>query len=560
MGQELDPISQLSRVFDVDPVRRARRARRAGRAAGHRGAPRRPGARRRARAAGASRAEEQRSVGVSLRRRRGQAARAGAADDAGRRRRGDGPRRLESRGGVGRPRLPPRATARRARHDHVGRVPRRRRDPRDRLSRVVGRDVPAAQPQRVHVRRASTSRSPSRASPSRRATSSSPTTAVSCACRRRDSPGCWRSRSASPSRSARSKRRCSTARRVVGRGLGLLIRTAREALMSFAPAATRRIGRRDVAVSQLGVGTAPFGSPAPADTDDAIHGAFAALYGAGLRYYDTAPFYGTGLAEHRLGACLRRVDRRSVVVSSKVGRLLRPAGGGVAAGASSGKYPFEVAYDYSYDGTMRSIEHSLQRLGTNALDIVLIHDVNRRWQGDLLEQRYAEAMTGALQGAVRAARRRRDQGVRRRRQRLEHPARFAARRRLRLLHAGRPLHAARPHRARDVHARLRAPRHIGADGRTLQLGHPGHRCEGRRDVLLRRGRARDQGAHATDRSRLRAPRRRTGGRCDPVSVASSRGRQRSDGHAQRSRGHARISPTAARRFRRTSGTSSSPRD
>jgi aryl-alcohol dehydrogenase-like predicted oxidoreductase len=79
-------------------------------------------------------------------------------------------------------------------------------------------------------------------------------------------------------------------------------------------------------------------------------------------------------------------------------------------GASSGQYPFEVRYDYSYDGTLRSLEHSMQRLGTNAIDIVLIHDVNRRWQGDLVEQRYAEAMSGAYralhdlraQGAIKA--------------------------------------------------------------------------------------------------------------------------------------------------------------
>jgi D-threo-aldose 1-dehydrogenase len=60
-----------------------------------------------------------------------------------------------------------------------------------------------------------------------------------------------------------------------------------------------------------------------------------------------------------------------------------------------GASPFEVAFDYSYDGALRSLEHSLQRLGTNAIDIVLIHDVNRRWQGDLVEQRYREAMEGA---------------------------------------------------------------------------------------------------------------------------------------------------------------------
>lgn len=170
--------------------------------------------------------------------------------------------------------------------------------------------------------------------------------------------------------------------------------------MSFDPAATRRIGRRDVAVSLLGVGTAPFGSMAGEDTDASIAGAFARLYGAGLRYFDTAPFYGLGLAEHRLGACLRTVDRRSVVISTKVGRLMQPVVGGVTPGVSSGASPFEVAFDYSYEGTMRSLEHSLQRLGTNAVDIVLIHDVNRRWQGDLVEQRYREAMSGAHRALV----------------------------------------------------------------------------------------------------------------------------------------------------------------
>ena len=165
--------------------------------------------------------------------------------------------------------------------------------------------------------------------------------------------------------------------------------------MSFDPSATRAIGRTSLRVSQLGVGAIPFGSLAPGESDATVAATFAAQHAAGLRYYDTAPFYGIGLSEHRLGACLRGVDRRELVLSSKVGRLLKPVTGPPAAGASAGRYPFEVAFDYSYDGTLRSIEHSLQRLGTNAIDIVYIHDVNRRWQGELVEQRYAEAMAGA---------------------------------------------------------------------------------------------------------------------------------------------------------------------
>jgi len=170
--------------------------------------------------------------------------------------------------------------------------------------------------------------------------------------------------------------------------------------VSYDPAATRRIGRRELAVSLLGVGTAPFGSPAGDASDAEVGAGFAGLYAAGLRYFDTAPFYGLGLAEHRLGAALRSIDRRSVTISTKVGRLMKPLGGGAAPGPSSGAHAFEVAFDYSYDGTLRSLEHSLQRLGTNAVDIVLIHDVNRRWQGDLVEQRYREAMDGAHRALV----------------------------------------------------------------------------------------------------------------------------------------------------------------
>jgi D-threo-aldose 1-dehydrogenase len=165
--------------------------------------------------------------------------------------------------------------------------------------------------------------------------------------------------------------------------------------MSYDPAATRRIGRRGLHVSQLGVGTGPFGSTASGDTDASTTAAFHALFGAGLRYFDTAPLYGLGVAELRLGAALRGIDRRQATISTKVGRLLRPREGGAVAGPSAQAAAFEYAYDYSRDGALRSLEHSLQRLGTNAVDIVLIHDVNRRWQGDLVEQRYAEAMQGA---------------------------------------------------------------------------------------------------------------------------------------------------------------------
>ncbi|MEO8849162.1 MAG: aldo/keto reductase [Casimicrobiaceae bacterium] len=177
--------------------------------------------------------------------------------------------------------------------------------------------------------------------------------------------------------------------------------------MSYAPEATRPLGRRGLRVSQFGIGTVPFGAIDAATTDASAAATFAAQFGAGLRYFDTAPFYGLGLAEHRLGACLRGVDRRELVISTKVGRLMRPVAGGAAAGVSSGKYAFEVEFDYSYGGVLRSIDCSLQRLGSNAIDIALIHDVNRRWQGDLVEQRYREVMNGGYRALVEL----RDAGV-----------------------------------------------------------------------------------------------------------------------------------------------------
>ncbi|MEO6929592.1 MAG: aldo/keto reductase [Casimicrobiaceae bacterium] len=177
--------------------------------------------------------------------------------------------------------------------------------------------------------------------------------------------------------------------------------------MSYDPAATRPLGRRGLRVSQFGVGTAAFGAIDAAATDASAAATFAAQFGAGLRYFDTAPLYGLGLAEHRLGACLRGVDRRELVISTKVGRLMRPVTGGAAAGTSAGRYVFEVEFDYSYGGVLRSIDCSLQRLGSNAIDIALIHDVNRRWQGDLVEQRYREVMDGGYRALVEL----RDAGV-----------------------------------------------------------------------------------------------------------------------------------------------------
>lgn len=130
-------------------------------------------------------------------------------------------------------------------------------------------------------------------------------------------------------------------------------------------------------------------------------------YDRGFRYFDTAPLYANGLGEHWFGTALRQRNRDDFVLSTKVGRRLRPH---CAAPAPEGGLSFEFWYDYSYDGVLRSLEDSLQRLGLCRVDIVFIHDVNPRWQGADYEQRFAEAMGGAYpalerlrsEGVVRA--------------------------------------------------------------------------------------------------------------------------------------------------------------
>lgn len=165
--------------------------------------------------------------------------------------------------------------------------------------------------------------------------------------------------------------------------------------MSVDPAATAAIGRSELRVSRLGFGAGPFGNLLQAASEPELHQATDAALAAGLRYFDTAPFYGHGLSEHRLGETLRGVERGRFVLSTKVGRLLKPNPQATTVGPFAGVLPFDVVYDYSYDAAMRSLEDSLQRLGLAAIDIALIHDINRRWQGDQLEQRYGEAMAGA---------------------------------------------------------------------------------------------------------------------------------------------------------------------
>jgi D-threo-aldose 1-dehydrogenase len=147
-----------------------------------------------------------------------------------------------------------------------------------------------------------------------------------------------------------------------------------------APFATRRIGRTALAVTTLGLGTATLGSERVGVSVEEANAIIGAAWAAGVRYIDSAPFYGLGKAERCVGDVMRGVPRDDWVLSTKVGRLLRPRRR--AAQPGDPPMPFELVYDYSYDGVMRSFEDSLQRLGLARIDILLVHDIGARQHGD----------------------------------------------------------------------------------------------------------------------------------------------------------------------------------
>jgi D-threo-aldose 1-dehydrogenase len=148
---------------------------------------------------------------------------------------------------------------------------------------------------------------------------------------------------------------------------------------AIAPFEMRQIGRTPLRVTTLGLGCATLGSQrAEVPVDDA-KAVVEAAWAAGVRYIDTAPFYGAGKAERCVGDAMRGMPRDRWVLSTKVGRLLRPRLEPAQPGDPP--MPFEPVFDYSYDGIMRSFEASLQRLGLARIDILLVHDIGARQHG-----------------------------------------------------------------------------------------------------------------------------------------------------------------------------------
>ncbi|MCG8969557.1 MULTISPECIES: aldo/keto reductase [Streptomyces] len=139
----------------------------------------------------------------------------------------------------------------------------------------------------------------------------------------------------------------------------------------------------DLRLTELGLGAAQLGNLGRPTSDEDAVGAVDAAWDSGVRYFDTAPHYGLGLSERRLGAALARRPRAEYTVSTKVGRLLVPSpgtahrqdDGGFAVPAA-----FRRSWDFSRDGILRSLEGSLRRLGLDHVDIVYLHDPDDHWE------------------------------------------------------------------------------------------------------------------------------------------------------------------------------------
>lgn len=171
-----------------------------------------------------------------------------------------------------------------------------------------------------------------------------------------------------------------------------------------------RLGKGPLEFTELGFGTAPIGGLYRPVSGDEAHAAMTRAWDLGVRYFDTAPLYGLGQSETRLNRALS--GRSGFVVSSKVGRLLRPTHKGEVRDGI-GKW-FEVPnrkeiFDYSYDGVMRSVEFSLERTGLDRLDLLYAHDLDIFTHGsqEAMQVRLEEFINGGYQALLAL----RDQGV-----------------------------------------------------------------------------------------------------------------------------------------------------
>ncbi|MFC0254045.1 aldo/keto reductase [Massilia consociata] len=156
-------------------------------------------------------------------------------------------------------------------------------------------------------------------------------------------------------------------------------------------------------ITHLGLGGTGLGDMYHVTGDEAARATVDAAWDAGIRHFDTAPHYGTGLSEHRFGHALRSRPREQYTLSTKVGRLLVPDPAGHVQSPFVSSLPYRRVYDYSADGARRSVEDSLQRMALGHVDIVYVHDLSPDHFGDRFEHyfRIAAGPGGAFEGLVR---------------------------------------------------------------------------------------------------------------------------------------------------------------
>lgn len=176
------------------------------------------------------------------------------------------------------------------------------------------------------------------------------------------------------------------------------------------PFALRPLGRRGLQVTRFGFGGGYLGDPVEVIAEAQAQATLAAAYHAGVGFFDTAPWYGNTRSEHRVGHFLRQQPRGGFALSTKVGRTYRrpadPANFSFPRWA--GGLPFELTFDYRRDGVLRSYEDSLQRLGLNSVDALVIHDLDQRHQKseEGVRLRLAELDAGGGYAALRELRER----------------------------------------------------------------------------------------------------------------------------------------------------------
>jgi D-threo-aldose 1-dehydrogenase len=163
------------------------------------------------------------------------------------------------------------------------------------------------------------------------------------------------------------------------------------------------VNQRYRPITRLGLGGTGLGDMYHATTDEAGEATVDAAWNAGIRYFDTAPHYGTGLSELRFGQALRRREREHYTLSTKVGRLLVPDAGGDIALPFVSTLPFRRVIDYTAGGARRSVEDSLQRMAIGRIDIVYVHDLSPDFLGNEFDHhfRIAAGPDGAFAELVR---------------------------------------------------------------------------------------------------------------------------------------------------------------